>query len=87
MLMPNPTALTMRPARTNGQRSFNLSEKWEKSNKTTAGRISPSASWAGDFKTETNSLATAYGGTVRRFEAVTEYPKPLMIEGKKKAIP
>jgi hypothetical protein len=85
--MPNPTALAMRPARTNGQRSFNLSEKWEKSNKTIAGRIPSSVSWSGNFKTGINSLAAAYGGTVRRFETVTEYPKPLMIEGKKKAIP
>jgi len=34
-----------------------------------------------------NSLATAYGGTVRRFETGTEYPNPRMIEGKKSEIP
>lgn len=34
-----------------------------------------------------NLLATAYGGTVRRFETATEYPKPRMIEGKKSEIP
>ena len=34
-----------------------------------------------------NSLATAYGGTVRRLEMAAEYPNPSMIEGKKREIP
>lgn len=39
------------------------------------------------FSERTNSLAKAYGGTVRRFEAATENPNPRMIEGRKSDIP
>ena len=45
ILMPKPTAETRRPARTNGQRNFSLSEKWPKTNRVTAGKELSSGRW------------------------------------------
>ena len=41
----------------------------------------------GESRKLIDSLATTYGGTVRRFEMATEYPNPRIIEGKKNEIP
>jgi hypothetical protein len=87
MLMVKPTALERRLAKMNGQRSLSLSEKCEDNNRRMAVE-QMALVWANwRFKTGMNSLATAYGGTVRRSETAAEYTNPLMIEGKKRDIP
>lgn len=84
MLITKPTAQVRRPPRMNGQRSLSLSEKCAENRRIIAGKTLMSVSWTGNGLTQ---LAMAYGGTVRRFETGTEYPKPRMIEGRKSEIP